>query len=278
MNIPRHILVVDDDADLRRLVADYLGDFNLRVTGAADGAAMRDVMANEVVDLILLDLKLSSEDGMNLARELRETSSVPIIILTGRKDDVDRIMGLELGADDYLTKPFNLRELVARIRAILRRTQAHPFPHVEVHAPQAFRFGGWELDLRSRRLTSNDGERAQLTHAEFALLAAFLGAPERILSREQLIELSHRYDDDVYDRSIDVRSSGCVARSKPTRVARNWSRPNAEKATSSTPRSKPYPSKAAVHIAAFFMFSSDGQPGKLNRTPATSRLPDGARA
>ncbi|MGH8758418.1 MAG: response regulator, partial [Burkholderiales bacterium] len=131
MNIPRHILVVDDDADLRRLVADYLGDYDLRVTGAADGAAMRDAMANEVVDLILLDLKLPSEDGMNLARELRETSSVPIIILTGRKDDVDRIMSLELGADDYLTKPFNLRELVARIRAILRRTQAHPFPHVE---------------------------------------------------------------------------------------------------------------------------------------------------
>jgi DNA-binding response OmpR family regulator len=205
MNIPRHILVVDDDADLRRLVADYLRDYDLRVTGAADGAAMRDAMANEVVDLILLDLKLPSEDGMNLARELRETSSVPIIILTGRKDDVDRIMSLELGADDYLTKPFNLRELVARIRAILRRTQAHPFPHMEGHAPQAFRFGGWELDLRSRRLTSSDGERTQLTHAEFALLAAFLGAPERILSREQLLELSRGNEENVFDRSIDVQ-------------------------------------------------------------------------
>jgi DNA-binding response OmpR family regulator len=205
MNIPRHILVVDDDADLRRLVADYLRDYDLRVTGVGDGAAMRDAMANEVVDLILLDLKLPSEDGMNLARELRETSSVPIIILTGRKDDVDRIMSLELGADDYLTKPFNLRELVARIRAILRRTQAHPFPHVEGHTPQAFRFGGWELDLRSRRLTSNDGERTQLTHAEFALLAAFLGAPERILSREQLLELSRGNEENVFDRSIDVQ-------------------------------------------------------------------------
>ena len=205
MSIPRHILVVDDDADLRRMVADYLGDYDMRVTGAADGAAMRDAIAHESVDLVLLDLKLPSEDGMNLARELRETSSVPIIMLTGRKDDVDRIMGLELGADDYLTKPFNLRELLARIRAILRRTQAHPITHGEGRAPQAFRFGAWELDLRSRRLTSNDGERVDLTHSEFALLAAFLGAPERILSREQLLELSRGNDENVFDRSIDVQ-------------------------------------------------------------------------
>ena len=139
MSIPRHILVVDDDADLRQMVADYLGDYDLRVTGAPDGTAMREAMAHEVVDLVLLDLKLSSEDGMTLARELREASSVPIVILTGRKDDVDRIMGLELGADDYLTKPFNLRELLARIRAVLRRTQAHPATHGESRNPQAFR-------------------------------------------------------------------------------------------------------------------------------------------
>ena len=205
MSIPRHILVVDDDADLRQMIADYLGDYDLRVTGAPDGAAMREAMAREVVDLILLDLKLPSEDGMTLARELRETSSVPIVILTGRKDDVDRIMGLELGADDYLTKPFNLRELLARIRAILRRTQAHPVTYAEGRNPQALRFGTWELDLRSRRLTSNDGERVELTHAEFALLAAFLGAPERILSREQLLELSRGNDENVFDRSIDVQ-------------------------------------------------------------------------
>jgi len=205
MSIPRHILVVDDDADLRQMVADYLGDYDLRVTGAADGSAMRDAIAHEVVDLVLLDLKLPSEDGMMLARELRETSNVPIIILTGRKDEVDRIMGLELGADDYLTKPFNLRELLARIRTILRRTQAHPIPNVDGRAPQAFRFGEWELDLRSRRLTSDDGERVELTHAEFALLAAFLGAPERILSREQLLELSRGNDENVFDRSIDVQ-------------------------------------------------------------------------
>jgi DNA-binding response OmpR family regulator len=205
MSIPRHILVVDDDADLRQMVTDYLTDYDLRVTGVADGPAMRDALAREVVDLVLLDLKLPSEDGMNLARELRETSNVPIIILTGRRDDVDRIMGLELGADDYLTKPFNLRELLARIRAILRRTQAHPLAHMEGRAAQALRFGGWELDLRSRRLTSTDGERIDLTHAEFALLCAFLGAPERILSREQLLELSRGNDENAFDRSIDVQ-------------------------------------------------------------------------
>ena len=205
MSIPRHILVVDDDADLRQMVADYLTDYDLRVTGAADGPAMRDAMAREVVDLVLLDLKLPSEDGMNLARELRETSSVPIIILTGRKDDVDRIIGLELGADDYLTKPVNLRELLARIRAILRRTQAHPVAHMEDRAAKSLRFGGWELDLRSRRLTSTDGQRIELTHAEFALLRVFLGAPERILSREQLLDLSRGNDENAFDRSIDVQ-------------------------------------------------------------------------
>ena len=205
MSIPRHILVVDDDADLRRMVADYLNDYEMRVTGVADGPAMRDVIAREAVDLVLLDLKLPSEDGMNLARELRAASSVPIIILTGRKDEVDRIMGLELGADDYLTKPFNLRELLARIRTILRRAQAHPAAHGEGRAPRALRFGEWELDTRSRRLTSNDGERVELTHAEFALLSAFLGAPERILSREQLLELSRGNDENAFDRSIDVQ-------------------------------------------------------------------------
>jgi two-component system OmpR family response regulator len=205
VNITRHILVVDDDADLRRMVAEYLSGYDLRVTDAPDGTAMREVMAREVVDLILLDLKLSSEDGMHLARELRETSSVPIIILTGRNDDVDRILSLELGADDYLTKPFNLRELLARIRTILRRTQAHSLTEQQARSPRALRFGGWELDMRSRRLVSGDGVRAELTHAEFSLLAAFLGAPKRILSREKLLQLSRSPDDDAVDRSIDVQ-------------------------------------------------------------------------
>jgi DNA-binding response OmpR family regulator len=191
-----HILIVDDDADIRRLVSDYLGEFNLRVSGAQDAQSMRKELAHEVVDLILLDLKFPEEDGMIIARELRAKSSIPIIMLTSRKEDVDRIMGLELGADDYLTKPFNPRELLARV---------HRVAPVEGGALRAFRFPGWELDMRTRRLTSKDGEHVDLTHAEFGLLVAFLGAPQRILSREQLIELSHRYDDDVYDRSIDVQ-------------------------------------------------------------------------
>ena len=205
MNVEPHILVVDDDADMRQLVSDYLGEFGLRVSTAPDGQAMRRQMAEHVVDLVLLDLKLPIEDGMTLARELRTRSTIPIIMLTGLKDDVDRIMGLELGADDYLTKPFNPRELLARIRAILRRAQSHPPPRTEGEMLRAFRFAGWELDLRTRRLRSAEGERVDLTHSEFALLHAFLGTPQRILSRDQLLELSRGYEDDIFDRSIDVQ-------------------------------------------------------------------------
>ncbi|HEX7812298.1 MAG TPA: response regulator [Burkholderiales bacterium] len=201
-----HILVVDDDADIRQLIAEYLGEFNLRVSVARDGQSMQKALNQNVVDLILLDLKLPDDDGMNIARELRAKSSIPIIILTSRKDDVDRIMGLELGADDYLTKPFNPRELLARVRTVLRRAQAHPAgARPEGEAARGYRFPGWELDLRSRRLTSTAGDRVELTHTEFALLIAFLGSPQRILSREQLIELSHGDDEEVFDRSIDVQ-------------------------------------------------------------------------
>jgi DNA-binding response OmpR family regulator len=200
-----HILVVDDDADIRQLIAEYLGEFNLRVSVARDAQSMQKVLSQNVVDLIILDLKLPDDDGMNIARELRAKSSIPIIILTSRKDDVDRIMGLELGADDYLTKPFNPRELLARVRTVMRRTSATPVARAEGGVPRGYRFPGRELDLRSRRLTSMAGERVELTHTEFALLVAFLGAPQRILSREQLIELSHGYDDEVFDRSIDVQ-------------------------------------------------------------------------
>ncbi len=200
-----HILVVDDDPDICLLISDYFAEFGLRVSCAADGFSMRQALAHSVVDLILLDLKLPDEDGMTLARELRAKSSTPIIILTSRKDDVDRVMGLELVADDYLTKPFNPRELVARIRAVLRRTQSNPAPHAEGEPLRALRFSGWELNLRTRQLSSADGERVELTQSDFALLSAFLGAPQRILSREQLLELSRGHDDEVFDRSIDVQ-------------------------------------------------------------------------
>ena len=205
MDVAPHILVVDDDADMRRLVGDYLGEFALRVTCVADGKAMRRQLLDSVVDLVLLDLKLPVEDGMTLARELRSRSSIPIIMLTGCQDDVDRIMSLELGADDYLTKPFKPRELLARIKSVLRRTRAHAPPRAEGVSVRALRFAGWELNMRTRRLTSVSGERVELTHAEFALLNAFLEAPQQVLSRDTLLELSRGQDDDTFDRSIDVQ-------------------------------------------------------------------------
>jgi two-component system, OmpR family, response regulator len=205
MSVSKHILVVDDEPAICRVIGEYLGEFDWRVSCAGDGDAMRKILEREVVDLILLDVKLPVEDGMTLTRELRARSGIPIIMLTSRKDDVDRILGLELGADDYLTKPFNPRELLARIRAVLRRTQASPLHGSDSENLQALRFAGWELDLRTRRLTSADGERIELTHAEFRLLNAFLSAPQRILTREQLLDLSHGHEDSAFDRSIDVQ-------------------------------------------------------------------------
>ena len=205
MSATPHILVVDDDPAIRQLLADYLGQRELRVTGVADGAAMHKALSEGVVDLVVLDLQLPAEDGMSIARKLRAQSGIPIIILTGHGDEFDRIVGLELGADDYLTKPFNPRELLARIRTILRRAQAHTRAEPG-KALRARRFAGWELELRTRRLTSPEGQRVDLTHAEFGLLTALLGAPERVLSRDQLLEMSHgAVDDDVFDRSVDVQ-------------------------------------------------------------------------
>jgi DNA-binding response OmpR family regulator len=203
MSVAPHILIVDDDADVRQMIADYLAEFDLRVSAAADSRAMRQALDSGVVDLIVLDLRLNQEDGMILARELRAHSSIPIVMLTSRKDDADRIMGLELGADDYVTKPFNPRELLARIRTVLRRTSAHAVKG-DAKTPRAYRFAEWELDLRTRRLNCA-GRLIELTHTEYDLLMAFLGAPQRILSREQLLELVRGDDSEVFDRSIDVQ-------------------------------------------------------------------------
>ncbi len=201
-----HILVVDDDPALRALIAEYLGMNDMRVTVATDGAQMSAALAENAIDLVVLDLKLAGEDGMRLARALREDSRIPIIILTGRRDEADRVMGLELGADDYVTKPFSPRELLARIRAVLRRTSvdADTLPARDA-SRRAYRFAGWELNLRSRRLIAPDGKRIELTNGEFGLLQAFCAAPRRILSRDQLIELSRLDTAEVYDRSVDVQ-------------------------------------------------------------------------
>jgi DNA-binding response OmpR family regulator len=199
-----HVLAVDDDPLIRDVIADYLAQNELRVTTVADGRSMQAVLAEEVVDLIVLDLKLRGEDGMTLARRLRDESSIPIIMLTGRSDEADRIMGLELGADDYLTKPFSPRELLARIRTILRRRRAE----VRQGRPdgiRAYRFDGCELNLNTRRLTGRDGTPVPLSNGEFSLLVVMLGAAQRVLTRDQLLDLSRLHNDEVFNRSIDVQ-------------------------------------------------------------------------
>ena len=200
-----HVLAVDDDPSIRRMIADYLGDNEIRVTVLPGGLEIADVMAREVVDLVILDLKLPGEDGMAIARRLRADSDVPIIMLTGRKEEADRVMGLELGADDYLTKPFSPRELLARIRALLRRSRTHETVADGLSRVRAYRFSDMELNVRLRRLKTASGDTVALTNTEFNLLAAFLAAPQRVLTREQLLNLSRLHNDEVYDRAIDVQ-------------------------------------------------------------------------
>ena len=198
-----HILVVDDDVAIRELIREYLTENDFKVSVAETGADMDRVLAAEIVDLVILDLKLPDEDGLVIARRLRESLDLPIIILTGRKEEVDRVMGLELGADDYVTKPFSQRELLARIKAVLRRTESKRATRRGENV-RAFRFKGWELITGTRKLRAPDARNVELTNSEYALLVAFLKAPGRILTRDQLLE-SSRLHDDIYDRSIDVQ-------------------------------------------------------------------------
>ncbi|HLJ37843.1 MAG TPA: response regulator [Steroidobacteraceae bacterium] len=206
MNERPHLLIVDDDREIRGLLAQYLEKHEFRTTAVPDGREMRRVLERSHVDLLVLDLMLPGEDGLSLCRELRGRSQMPIIMLTARGEDVDRIVGLELGADDYVAKPFNPRELLGRIKAVLRRS---------VHAPRdpnpeqvrRFRFGGWQLDTVTRTLTDAAGTDAALSGAEYRLLAVLLAAGNRVLNRAQLTELLRGRDADPFDRSIDVRIS-----------------------------------------------------------------------
>lgn len=198
-----HVLALDDDADLRNVLVEALPQFDLRVTAVATGAEMLKVLNEEPIDVLLLDLRLPGEDGLTLARRVREVSALPIIILSGRTDEADRVMALELAADDYVTKPFSSRELVARIRALLRRSHVDASPDPD-QGPRAYRFVGWELNLRLHRLTGPDKQRVPLTNSEFNLLCALLAAPQRVLSRDQLLERSRLHSLEVYDRAIDV--------------------------------------------------------------------------
>jgi len=202
---PTHILVVDDDPSIRQMVVDYLGDNEMQVTALASGNDIARVTGQKMIDLLILDLKLPGENGMDIARRIRADSNMPIIMLTGCKEEADRVMALELGADDYLTKPFSPRELLARIRALLRRSRAHETVADGLAKIRAYRFAGLELNVRVRRLRSPQGELMTLRNAEFNLLAAFLAAPQRVLTREQLLSMSHLHDGEVYDRAVDTQ-------------------------------------------------------------------------
>ena len=203
--IQPHILAVDDDPQILALLSEYLGENGLRVSAAASGAEMSQLLSEEAIDLVILDVRLRGEDGLSLARALRERHSMPVIMLTGVRDEADRVMGLELGADDYVTKPFSPRELLARIRTVLRRSRGAGRDGAPRRDVRASRFGEFELNLRTRRLKRQDGRAVNLTNGELNLLAALLAAPARILTRDQLLEASRVYDNEVYDRAIDIQ-------------------------------------------------------------------------
>ena len=201
-----HVLIVDDDREIRGLLAQYLEKHEFRTTAVAEGREMRRVLDRSHVDLLVLDLMLPGEDGLSLCRELRSRSQLPIIMLTARGEDVDRIVGLELGADDYVAKPFNPRELLGRIKAVLRRS-AHAPRDPSPDSVRAFTFGDWRLNTVTRTLTNSEGREQSLSGAEYRLLAVLLGAGNRVLTRAQLTELLRGRDADPFDRSIDVRVS-----------------------------------------------------------------------
>jgi len=201
-----HILVVDDDPQIRDLLQGYFTANELRASAASSGKQMMGILADQTIDLVVLDLRLGGEDGMALVRKLREGSAIPVIMLTGVRDEADRVMGLELGADDYLTKPFSPRELLACVRTVLRRIKGEAPRAAGQREVRAYRFASFELNIRTRRLAQQPpaSQCIELTNGEFNLLAALLAAPQRILTRDQLLEAS-RVDNEVYDRSIDVQ-------------------------------------------------------------------------
>jgi two-component system, OmpR family, response regulator len=202
---PTRVLVVEDDRTMRHLMVNYLREHDIRVASASGREEVVRHFDGDEPDLVILDLRLGQEDGLDLLREIRSRSDVAVIITTGhRRDEIDRVVGLELGADDYIIKPFGLRELLARIRAVLRRQEAGKVAVQRDPERGRCRFGGWELDRRTRRLSNPDGLPVALTKGEYALLIAFLDAPQRPLSREQLLQAT-RIHEDVFDRSIDVQ-------------------------------------------------------------------------
>ncbi len=201
-----HILIVDDDKEIRTLLGDYLQKNGFRVTAVADGRGMQSVLDGGPVSLIVLDLMLPGEDGLVLCRNIRAGSEIPVMMLTAKGDDMDRIVGLEMGADDYLAKPFNPRELLARIKGILRRAKARP-DRLKPEEASLVRFSGWRLDTLSRQLTSPEGVAVPLSGAEYRLLRVFVDHANRVLNRDQLMDLCRGRELFPFDRSIDVQVS-----------------------------------------------------------------------
>jgi two-component system OmpR family response regulator len=200
------ILIVDDDPEIRGLLVDYLVRNGFDALPAANGREMWQMLDRHAIDLVVLDLMLPDTDGLLLCRDLRARSSLPVLMLTARGEEADRILGIEMGADDYLVKPFSPRELLARIKGILRRTRALP-PNLEAEAQRCLAFAGWKLDTATRVLTGPDGVVTPLSGAEYRLLRILLDHPNRVLNRDQLVELIHGREAEPYDRAIDVQVS-----------------------------------------------------------------------
>ncbi|MBC3933960.1 response regulator [Undibacterium rugosum] len=205
MDTKQKILIVDDDHDIRSLLADYLNDNGYQATMVADGKGMWAALAEQHFELIVLDLNLPGDDGLTLCRTLRGKSNLPVIMLTARSEPLDRIIGLEMGADDYLPKPFEPRELLARIRSVLRR--AHTPQQPDQLGPRKYVFGEWTLDTTARHLLSPEGTVISLSGAEFKMLSIFLEHPNRVMNRDQLLNMTHGRDADPFDRSIDIQIS-----------------------------------------------------------------------
>jgi two-component system phosphate regulon response regulator OmpR len=217
MPLQTRLLVVDDDTAVRELLVEYLGDQGFAVRAVGDGAAMRAAIEEELPDLVLLDLRLPGEDGLTLARRLRETVDVGIVMVTASGDVIDRVVGLEMGADDYIAKPFDPRELLARVRSVLRRLQARAPDEAAAHAAERAvassparprtRFGRCEVDLEARRMfdLAAGGEEVPITAMEYDLLRVFLANPNRVLSRDQLLMHTRNREWEPFDRSIDIR-------------------------------------------------------------------------
>lgn len=241
--LAKNILVVDDDAKLRDLVTRYLGGEGFAVTGVEDGEAMDGYLEDNPVDLIVLDLMLPGEDGLSIARRLRKDRDLPIVILSARGDEVDRIVGLEVGADDYLPKPFNPRELLARIRAVLRRQAGannHASAEDDEDEREQIHFGEFTLDMLSNVLIRGE-EIIDLTPGDFALLEAFVTRPNRVLSRDALIELIKGYERSPFDRSIDVRVTRLRKKIEPNPEHPEYIRTVWGKGYMFTPQGNPVP-------------------------------------